>query len=470
MNQNHASTGTYPCLDCGGDSVRFPTLEELEIHIASDHLNYCPYECERCRFAKFPTEYALILHCKNDHGLKEFFVRYRFTLEGERKSLELKLKRQRNGCEDNLSPGTSNGHNSIFHGSTEKYEDPDSFPSSVEPSGSSSDHVTGTAQPGSGSSASSGGVVPPSTSPTGVATTPTSVIPQVQRHISNSGGSLSHSLMNCAGPLDSNSQLHSHGHHLHMYGGSFPSSSGPSSALAELSPMDFASDAMSSGMDFAALIGEGEELIRKVSYVPKDAVTCQICGLKVSNQRSSLVYHANTKHIKLNLYQCAVCQKTWQTIAKSDVLKHVKAIHNGDESMIIDNRKRLGYQLRMFTARCFPPKPSNKARPLTAGCSPPRPGVSVSENDYSGMHPESASQILQSFIVSGGGGNTLNAPKEEPDLDHDEGENEETGDGLDEVDNSYGDRNVVQAALACMVAQQQQQQRQQQMLRHHEHS
>ncbi|KAK6011999.1 hypothetical protein OSTOST_22862, partial [Ostertagia ostertagi] len=111
----------------------FPTPEELEIHIASDHLNYCPYECERCRFAKFPTEYALISHCKNDHGLKEFFVRYRFTVEGERKALELKLKmraclqRQRSGCEDNLGLGTSNGHSNSFHGSVEKVGASNSF-------------------------------------------------------------------------------------------------------------------------------------------------------------------------------------------------------------------------------------------------------------------------------------------------------------------------------------------------------
>ncbi|KAE9420611.1 hypothetical protein Angca_001928 [Angiostrongylus cantonensis] len=352
MNQSHLSPTGYACVECNASSPKFPTAEELEIHIASDHLNYCPYECERCRFAKFPTEYALISHCKNDHELKEFFVSYLLI-----------------------------------------------------------------------------------------------------SHVSN-------------------------------YGSNFTSTSNPSSALAELSPMDFASDAMSSGMDFAALIGEGEELIRKVSYVvssdecyvcsffsdecelsfffqPKDAVICQICGLKVSNQRSSLVYHANTKHIKLNLYQCAVCHKTWQTIAKSDVLKHVKAIHNGDESMIIDNRKRLGYQLRMFTARCFPPKPNNKARPLTAGCSPPRPGISSADGDFSNIHSESASQILQSFIVSGGN-SAVNAPKEEPDMDHDEGEHEDGGDGLDEVDHGYGDGRAMQAALACMVAQQQQQQQQQQ--------
>ncbi|KAK6046429.1 zinc finger, C2H2 type [Cooperia oncophora] len=363
---------SYPCLDCSGDSVRFPTPEELEIHIASDHLNYCPYECERCRFAKFPTEYALISHCKNDHGLKEFFCtcEHVFSVSAVDVRIALDWELPMAIVVSFMDQVKKLSLNSACF----QYEDPDSFPSSVEPSGSSSDHATGAAQPGSGSSASSGGAVPPSTSPTGIATTPTSVVPQIPRHIPTSAGSASHSFY--SGSMDANSQLHvSHGHHMHNYSSNFPSSCGTtSSALAELSPMDFASDAMSSGMDFAALIGEGEELIRKVSYVPKDAVTCQICGLKVSNQRSSLVYHANTKHIKLNLYQCAVCQKTWQTIAKSDVLKHVKAIHNGDESMIVDNRKRLGYQLRMFTARCFPPKPNNKARPLTAGM------VYVSEN------------------------------------------------------------------------------------------
>ncbi|KAJ1359166.1 hypothetical protein KIN20_017823 [Parelaphostrongylus tenuis] len=470
MNQNHLSPATgYPCLECSGSTPKFPTAEELEIHIASDHLNYCPYECERCRFAKFPTEYALISHCKNDHELKEFFVRYRFTLEGERKSLELKSKmraclRQRAIYEDHLGLGTSNGHSQLFHGSGEKYEDTDSFPSSVEPSVSSSEHpaVIHSGSSASSAASSASGVVPPATSPATVPVTPTSLMPNVHRNITNSGGNfLQQNSMSYTGSMDTTQQLHLSQNHLSTnYGSNFPSNSNPpaSAALAELSPMDFASDAMSSGMDFAALIGEGEELIRK----PKDAVICQICGLKVSNQRSSLVYHANTKHIKLNLYQCAVCQKTWQTIAKSDVLKHVKAIHNGDENMIIDNRKRLGYQLRMFTARCFPPKQNNKARPLTAGCSPPRPGgIPPSDGDYNNMHSESTSQILQSFIVSGNSA-ANNTPKEEPDMDHDEAEHEDGCDGLDEVDHGYGDGRTMQAALACMVAQQQQHQQQQQ--------
>ncbi|RCN26863.1 hypothetical protein ANCCAN_27409, partial [Ancylostoma caninum] len=234
-----------------------------------------------------------------------------------------------------------------------QYEDPDSFPSSVDPSGSSSDHATGGMQPSSGSSGSTSGVVPPATSPT-IPVTPTSIVPHIQRSVLNSANNLQHALGN--------------------YGGWVP--------LIQPRSCTFHMDI------FPAM-------------------------------ESSDITLLHFRHIKLNLYQCAVCQKTWQTIAKSDVLKHVKAIHNGDESMIIDNRKRLGYQLRMFTARCFPPKPSNKAKPLTAGCSPPRPGAPSSDPDFGTIHSESASQILQSFIGAGGN-NPVNVPKEEPDMDHEE--------------------------------------------------
>uniref|UniRef100_A0A158PJE2 C2H2-type domain-containing protein n=1 Tax=Angiostrongylus costaricensis TaxID=334426 RepID=A0A158PJE2_ANGCS len=192
-----------------------------------DHLIW--FRCERCRFAKFPTEYALISHCKNDHELKEFFVSY---------------------CSYRLRRFLSVPIFFILPLSL-----------TVEPAVSSSEHV-----------------------------------------------------------------------------GVMQSSSG-SSAISYVVSSD----------ECCVCSAFNNECKPSSPFQPKDAVICQICGLKVSNQRSSLVYHANTKHIKLNLYQCAVCQKTWQTIAKSDVLKHVKVHHT---------YYRRSTTLRMFTARCFPPKPS----------------------------------------------------------------------------------------------------------------
>ncbi|VDN18773.1 unnamed protein product, partial [Gongylonema pulchrum] len=75
----------FRCAVCSLHSGAFGTAEELEIHIASDHIIHIPYECERCRFSKFPTEFALISHCTTDHGLKEFYVKYKVTPDFQRK-------------------------------------------------------------------------------------------------------------------------------------------------------------------------------------------------------------------------------------------------------------------------------------------------------------------------------------------------------------------------------------------------
>lgn len=64
----------WHCAACSSITSNYETIDELETHIASDHVNYLPYECEKCRYSKFPTEYALMTHCTKDHGLKEFHV------------------------------------------------------------------------------------------------------------------------------------------------------------------------------------------------------------------------------------------------------------------------------------------------------------------------------------------------------------------------------------------------------------
>lgn len=94
---------------------------------------------------------------------------------------------------------------------------------------------------------------------------------------------------------------------------------------------------------------------------------------KYFEYKRSAIYKSihDYRHIKLELYSCKICGKNWNTIAKSDVLKHVKvrsteerqwierqyeyyissvqAVHSGDENMITDNRKALCNQLRHYT-------------------------------------------------------------------------------------------------------------------------
>lgn len=59
----------------------FSGIDDLEAHISADHYNCLPFECEKCKFAKFPTEFAIKRHYEEDHGLVEYFIRYRVSRE-----------------------------------------------------------------------------------------------------------------------------------------------------------------------------------------------------------------------------------------------------------------------------------------------------------------------------------------------------------------------------------------------------
>uniref|UniRef100_A0A183C1P4 C2H2-type domain-containing protein n=1 Tax=Globodera pallida TaxID=36090 RepID=A0A183C1P4_GLOPA len=63
------------------DFQQFPSLDQLEAHLAADHFGVLPYECEQCQFAKFPTEFAVIKHNEMDHGNRSYSFRCRITPE-----------------------------------------------------------------------------------------------------------------------------------------------------------------------------------------------------------------------------------------------------------------------------------------------------------------------------------------------------------------------------------------------------
>ncbi|CAB3397314.1 unnamed protein product [Caenorhabditis bovis] len=110
----------------------------------------------------------------------------------------------------------------------------------------------------------------------------------------------------------------------------------------------------------------GEVLMKKAGrfsskkdILKKPGIRCKMCGETVANQRSSKVYHANTRHGKFEMYRCTICDRTWNTIARSDVTKHVKSHHSNkdgviDMSVLIDNRKAVADKLKKITEKCFP--------------------------------------------------------------------------------------------------------------------
>lgn len=262
------------CIDCT-ESHLYSNIEHLEAHIASHHLNICPYECEKCKFAKFPTEYALISHCIDDHGITDFSVKYRYTLELSMKKKELEQKLQR--CIAMSS-----------HIRTE-----------VKLNETVSSTVENQVKMETVEQAAASNISTPTRNFLETPQNPT------YRAFLVSDEALARHEDERAGP-------------------SYETEGG--------GPMKC-----------------------------KEQLQCCLCTEKVSRQRSSMVYHANTRHGKFELYECGYCHRKWQTIAKSDVIKHIKSHHEQpdgsiDFSMVIDYRKNLGNKLKEITDRCFPEK------------------------------------------------------------------------------------------------------------------
>ncbi|GMT11034.1 hypothetical protein PFISCL1PPCAC_2331, partial [Pristionchus fissidentatus] len=281
------------CRECPPDALKYVSIEELECHICSDHMQFFPYECEKCRFGRFPTLYAYTMHCRDEHKMTEFYVKYKYNEETERRMAEAKTR----VCLSLTTPPTMTKES---HKRIKLDIDED------------------------GRDERAGSTVIDSPSPS-----------------SSSSGPNAIDVVNDE-PLE----------HPKI----------PSIKLKSLTARDY--QLLLGGGHSGHHSSTSSSNSSNASTKAKSMVTCQMCGISVSNQRSSLVYHANTKHIKLDLYQCKICGKNWNTIAKSDVLKHVKAVHGGDENMIIDNRKNLCNELRHYTQQCFPPSASKpRGRP-----------------------------------------------------------------------------------------------------------
>ncbi|EGT37264.1 hypothetical protein CAEBREN_01153 [Caenorhabditis brenneri] len=55
------------CLDCPESEV-YSSENDLEAHIAADHIKMLPYGCGMCKYGRFPTESALFNHHSEVHG------------------------------------------------------------------------------------------------------------------------------------------------------------------------------------------------------------------------------------------------------------------------------------------------------------------------------------------------------------------------------------------------------------------
>ncbi|KAM3717997.1 Histone-lysine N-methyltransferase PRDM9 [Dirofilaria immitis] len=312
----YITASMFRCVACPLQSPTYETVEELEIHIAADHINHIPYECERCRFSKFPTEFALISHCTTDHGLKEFYVKYKITPDFHRKREKIREMLHHSITVSKIPFGTYKRRNSgeLCTASAESDE---------------LTRMTETEKETKIESAKGSEVEPEDST--------------LEKESDSQSGTFTGAAVLQHDPDQVNI--------VSILGDLYRNEAGSSvsATVAGCEPTDIVdpSNGLATSNDILC------QQMKKRSRPPR---ICNICGLQVTGQRSSLIYHANSKHVRLPMFFCRECKKTWTTITKSDVIKHVKACHDGDESLIEDHRMQYANDLHHITDKCFPRK------------------------------------------------------------------------------------------------------------------
>lgn len=61
-------------LECSRCSEKYQLLSELEIHLATDHLSFTPYQCVYCSYVRLPSVFALKQHYNCLHANKDLQV------------------------------------------------------------------------------------------------------------------------------------------------------------------------------------------------------------------------------------------------------------------------------------------------------------------------------------------------------------------------------------------------------------
>ncbi|KAH7720333.1 ZTF-9 protein [Aphelenchoides avenae] len=306
-------------------SAHFARVEELEAHITGDHFNCTPYECEKCRFAKFPTEYAVREHYEKDHKMSDYHVRYHISPDTLKKRIQV-----RQALMASLGQG--------FKGVT----DPQVLSMDIAESGYLSGDVSVGIMEGifglgpTATDGHNGGALTTESvstiSPGAAAVSEEDDDVMVLGETASGGITLDQEgMQDTINNLILKAQAQQH------------------NSLKDLAQVSF---------ELLRTASPSSSYHARTAPNPqKMKIHCRECHTAVANRSNSFLYHTNVRHLQLPLFRCTACNKVFPSVAKIDILKHVKNLHNGDESLIEDNQKKYMPRIRDACTKYFDYKP-----------------------------------------------------------------------------------------------------------------
>uniref|UniRef100_A0A914Q7S0 C2H2-type domain-containing protein n=1 Tax=Panagrolaimus davidi TaxID=227884 RepID=A0A914Q7S0_9BILA len=294
----------FECIGC--PTLSFESKPDLEAHVAAIHFNYLPYECEKCKFAKFPTEYAIRYHCEFEHQITEYLIRYRVSPEFITKREEIAVYLQQ--CIDRQITTVSSRNADYDNEALE--EKPNVESTITETNGNF-----------------------PSTS----------ISPILKQLLGNAELNVNTSLGGSSITSSSNVKIKKSINR--------KSKIVASDALKKMKRKRVAGSTEPTPTSSSA---SSTEASSSSPVLNSATVECTECKRVIANQATSVMYHTNSRHLQLPVFTCTPCKRIWTTISRSDLLKHVKNFHNNDMSVIVDKKEEHLVKIKAKCRELFP--------------------------------------------------------------------------------------------------------------------
>ncbi|KAI1721818.1 Zinc finger putative Transcription Factor family [Ditylenchus destructor] len=395
----------------------FPNSDELEAHISDVHFDCVPYECEKCRYSKFPTEFAIHRHYTEDHGMQEYFVRFKVTSAIQEKRAKIKeclaTSLQESSGSDAVSP-PSNSNTEFSQTTVSGMNMISTLFNAIPESVGHANEVVDAPDPPS--------------------------ITNTEEHamdVDEKDRSLRCDIKPIISPVITLDSEDSHGseeaqttadragHPRKSAGSSFPgfhldndynSSTGVFDTLNSDRGLNLADETIADiyddipnqltvknkahtiedalnqkfrlGSISVKLSPKNEPRSEFTLLSPEkqngsysELMTCRVCHKEVmqSNGTESLDEHINMNHLHLPVYRCKQCAMEFYSLDRTEVLQHIKNVHKkrqGAETMLEDNsgkylseitgrRRNFFFNEASNISPQFPPLPKNKRKPLS---------------------------------------------------------------------------------------------------------
>uniref|UniRef100_A0A914H008 C2H2-type domain-containing protein n=1 Tax=Globodera rostochiensis TaxID=31243 RepID=A0A914H008_GLORO len=328
----------FKCCLCGEE---LEGAEALESHLASVHVLYMAYECDFCRDALFPSDFALREHYTKIHRKNSFTVKYRVSPElDERRELLRRLVAQ-----------STHESAAITHHQTESNVQQNSFTSQLLKSCTSLLLSSSRLLNCDMKTANNGdyGIIEEESLGESSDYSKYKALEDERTLYDEDNTFLTIGQEEHHSPFSMGSRDES----LQIETDDVKMTFNVSPIIKKRSKRRRMSNALKAESDQSLM--NTSQASNEEAKQKGPMVECSECKRMVGQYRNSMLIHVSTHHCDQPIFECLAdgCDKKWYSIS-ARTKEHIESKHGGNYAFLRDNRRELLPSLRLIAVRLFP--------------------------------------------------------------------------------------------------------------------